>query len=344
MKPSYKDDKWPLISVIVLNYNSRQFLELCLKSLFNTKYKNFEVVFVDNASTDGSVELINNRYGNNPNLKIIKNSDNLGFAKGNNVGVKHSRGDYIVFLNPDTQVHPNWLKQLIKTMQSDQTIGAAQSKLLLAQNGNRLESTGHFIDYCGIESLESTQITGQMDSNQHNKINDIFYARGAAMIVKRKVLEEVGLFDHVYFTDHEEIDLCWRIRLKGYRIVCVPTSIVYHARSGASWQARKQKPAWLLFHLRKNHIASLIKNYELRNVIKYLLRYLIYLLLHAIYKMSKRDINTPAAYYKAILWNILKFRYIYSQRQKVQHTIRKVPDEDIMKHMRKPRIPWHFLS
>jgi len=332
------------VSVIILNYNSANFLGRCLKSVLNSDYSNFEVVFVDNDSTDDSVGLVKDLFGRDSRLKIIVTSENLGFAEGNNIGIKYATGEYIVFLNADTEVECRWLKELIHVMDKDLRIGAAQSKLLLMYDERRFDSAGHFLDYCGIESVESASVQGQADTGQFNQLREIFYARGAAMITRRKVLDEVGPFDPAYFTDHEEIDLCWRIRLGGYKIVYVPKSVVYHACGGASSQARKNKPAWITFHLRKNHIASLIKNYELLNLVKYLPIYLIYLALHGGYKIIKGDIRMLTAYCKAVFWNLTNFRYIYSERKRVQSIIRKVPDKYIMKYMAKPVIPLHFLN
>ena len=125
-----KTGKWPLASIVILNYNGAKFIDQCLKSVLNTYYPNFEVIFVDNASTDDSVKIAKS-FSTDSRLKIIVNSSNVRFAEGNNIGAMHAKCEIIVFLNPDTEVDPNWLKELIKVMTSSQLIGAAQSKLLL---------------------------------------------------------------------------------------------------------------------------------------------------------------------------------------------------------------------
>lgn len=333
----------PLVSIIILNYQSKKFIKKCLTSVIKTNYPNFEVIFVDNFSRDGSLEFVKKSF-NATNLKIIENSENYGFAEGNNIGIKHSSGEYIVFLNVDTEVDPNWIQELVKVMKSNPHIGAAQSKLLLMSDRNRFDSAGHFLDYCGIESFESTKITGEVDYGQYDEIREIFYAKGAAMMVRKKALEKVGPFDPTYFVNHEDIDLCWRILLGGYKIVFVPKSKVYHAGGGgAAGTARKERQAWILFHLRKNHVTSLIKNYQFNNLVRYLPLYLTYLFMHGIYKL-KDDIHIFQAYFKAVLWNLAKLRDILSERKRIQQFIRKVPDKEIMKYMRRPKLPLYFLQ
>jgi GT2 family glycosyltransferase len=330
------------LSVIIINYNGLKFIEQCLKSVLNADYTNFEVILVDNASQDGSPELAKKLFKDKPRLRIIENKNNLGFAQGNNIGAKHAKGHVLVFLNVDTEVDRNWLKDLLEVIESDDRIGATQCKLLIAQDESKLESVGHYVDYTGTESAESTSIKGQFDKDQYNLVREIFYARGAAMAVKRDIFFKAGMFDPTYFMDHEEIDLCWRIRLLGYKIVFVPKSIVYHY-GGALVGKREENPT-ILFHLRKNHITSLIKNYQLKNTIKYLPIYLTFLFGHACLTLLEGKTSITLVYIKAIQWVLENFKHIYIQRLKIQHSIRRVPDSAIMKHMTKPRIPWHFFE
>ncbi|MEM3833375.1 MAG: glycosyltransferase family 2 protein [Thermoprotei archaeon] len=137
------DKKFPLVSVIILNYNGLKYIDKCLKSVLCTDYPNFEVIFVDNASTDESCEYLERRYSFNPRTKIVKNPENYGFAKGNDVGANHASGKYIVFLNVDTKVDPAWLTKLVSTLELDTSIGAAQAKLLRMDDPGRLDTCGH---------------------------------------------------------------------------------------------------------------------------------------------------------------------------------------------------------
>jgi GT2 family glycosyltransferase len=332
----------PKVSIIILNYNGSKFIEGCLSSVLKTDYPNFEVILVDNASKDGSLEIARRLFGKDPRLKIVRNDENLGFAEGNNVGARHARGDILVFLNEDTEVDPNWLKELVKVLISDTKVGAAQCKILMAHEKHKIESVGHYLDYCGIESWASAKVFKETDLGQYDRIREIFYAKGAAMGVKRHVFFEAGGFDPAYFIDHEEIDLCWRIRLLGYKILFVPNSIVYHY--GGAFVGRREENLQILFHLRKNHIMSLMKNYELKNLAKYLPMYLAFLFLHGVYLALRGKLYVPLTYLKSLLWILKNFKYIYSQRLRVQLLVRVVPDSVIMKCMTKPRVPWHFLK
>ncbi|GFP43541.1 rhamnosyltransferase, partial [Candidatus Hakubella thermalkaliphila] len=181
--------EYPLVSVVILNYNGMKYINQCLESVLSTDYPNFEVIFVDNSSTDGSLEYVNGRFRGNQCFRIVANSNNYGFAEGNNVGVRHSMGTYIVFLNIDTEVDPRWLKELITVVESDQTIGAAQCKLLMMHDRRRFDSAGGLLDYCGVEWPKNVRV---YDLGQYDDVRDIFYAKGAAMLVREAGLEGKG--------------------------------------------------------------------------------------------------------------------------------------------------------
>lgn len=334
-------DREPLVSIIILNYNSSKFIKKCLVSVFKTDYDNYEVILVDNGSHDNSADLADKFFGSSNRIRIIRNNKNLGFSGGNNQGSLVAKGEYLVFLNIDTQVERDWLRSLVNTINIDSSIGAAQCKLRKAGDKKKLESVGHYIDYTGIESYESSCVNGELDVGQYDMVKEIFYAKGAAFIVRRGVFFEVGMFDPTYFMDHDEIDLCWRIRLRGYRIVFVPSAVVYHY--GAGSVGLREENTFILFHLRKNHMTSLIKNYELINVVKYLPRYIIYLAFHGLYSIHKGRADIVIAYIKSFFWIIKNLKSIQAERSKVQKLVRRVPDSTVMCYMTKAIIPWHFL-
>ncbi len=232
----------PLISVVILNYNGKDFLDTCLKSVLDSDYDNFEVILVDNASLDSSLQSAENNFGNDKRLKIIKNKDNLLFSDGNNTGIKMAQGDIIVILNNDTEVDKKWLKEIALAMQ-DQNIGAAQPKILTyGVSPVKIEYMGGSLDRLGYAYGIGH---GQVDKNQFDNLKDIFYAAGTAMILRKKTLEEVGLFDEKFGMHWEDVDLSWRIRLSGKRITLIPKSIVYHKGSKTmSKFAKKESVAW----------------------------------------------------------------------------------------------------
>jgi GT2 family glycosyltransferase len=316
----------PFISIIILNYNGKKFLDECLTSIFNTKYENFEVILVDNGSSDGSVEYVKEKFGEKEKLKILALNQNMGFAKGNNEGFKIAKGEYIIFLNNDVRVKENWLKELIKVMERKPDIGAAQPKILL-DDGVHIDAAGCFIDYMGRVYQRGVF---EKDKGQYNSIDEVFYAKGAAIIVRRKVLEEVGIFDPDYFLYYEETDLCWRIWLKGYKVVYIPNSIIYH--KGGATVGKKRSPE-AIFHARKNHIATLIKNYELKNLIKYSIPLIIRMLMYATKLFLQKKSSIGKAYIRAIIWNIIHLKETLKKRAYVQYFIRKIPDKEILPKM-----------
>ncbi len=245
---------YPSVSIIVLNYNGKQHLKELFNSLKKIDYpKNkYEVIMVDNNSSDGSVEYVKKNF---PWVKIIKLDKNYGFAEGNNIGFRKSRGEYVVFLNNDTKVDKNWLKELVKVAMSDEKIAVCGSKVMFYDKPDRIQFAGGFLDIFGAPWHRGEC---EKDIGKYNKIDDIFYAFGASMLVKRNIVEKhlKYVFDPKYFIYFEETDFAWRIKLLGYRVVYVPTSIVYH-KGGAT---TKEKP-YFVYLLYRNKIWSFKKNF-----------------------------------------------------------------------------------
>jgi hypothetical protein len=326
---------FPLVSIIILNYNGKKFLEFCLRSVLNTHYPNFEVILVDNASTDDSIKLAKERYGNVPVLIIVKNASNLGFAAGNNVGTSYGKGKYILFLNNDTVVEPNWLIELVSVMESDAKIGAAQSKLLSLADKRTIDSAGDFVDYYGLSFQRGSW--GEEDSGQYDRIEEIFSARGAALIVRSEILSEIGAFDADFFLSYEDIDLCWRIRLNGYKIVFVPKSRVYHIGSATAISSSVN-----VFHIEKNRLSTLLKNMPIENLAKY--NPLTFTLGEMICDFI---FNRPLLLYariRAILWVLKNFKKIWCKRLLIQGHIKKIDHEMVNEYMLKTNLKLLVLS
>ena len=328
--------KWPLVSVIILNYNGRNLLDECLKSVLNANYPNLEIILVDNASTDGSIEIIEERYKNVPFLRIIKNASNFGFAAGNNIGVSYAKGKYIVFLNNDTVVEPNWLTELVSVMENDVKIGAAQSKLLSLTDKKSIDSAGDFIDYYGFSIRRGGW--GEKDEGQYDRIEEIFSARGAALIVRSKVLAEIGAFDPDFFLGYEDIDLCWRIRLNGYKIVLVPNSRVYHIGSATATSSFLN-----VFHTEKNRLYTLLKNMSCKYMVKY--NPLILTFGQIICDLKFKRPLLLYARIKAILWILKNFKKIWCKRLLIQRSIKKIDHGMVNKYMLKtnPKLLFSFF-
>ena len=327
---------YPLVSVIILNYNGLKnlnaILEDCVKSALNTDYPNFEVLFVDNASTDGSVKFIKEKFGQDARLRIIQNTKNWGFAEGNNIGIRNAKGEYIALLNSDTKVDPQWLKELVKTVQIP-NIGAAQSKLLRMNSPDELDCAGGFLDYYGYHYERGR---GEK-SNKYNTVDEIFYAKGAGALIKKEVLNKTGLFDSETFLYFDETDLCWRIWLSGYKVVFVPSSIVYHA---PSLTASKLQNATRAYFYTRNHIMILLKNYNTKNMLEALAASLLLELRNIVKFIMKREPLNSLAIFKALIWNLFHLKQTWKKRRITQELVRKVPDEHIKKLMLKPSPPF----
>jgi GT2 family glycosyltransferase len=234
----------PKVSIIIVNYNGKELLQKCLDSLLKVNYDNFEIILVDNNSTDGTVEFITKNY---PSLIIIKLDSNKGFAEPNNVAAKISKGKYLLFLNNDTVVTPNFISEMVKVMETDKKIAICQS-LLLKPDGS-VDSSGDFIDHLGVVYNSKTEI---------DEIREVSSARGASMLVRSDIFEKLDGFDQKFFVTFEDVDLCWRSWILGYRVLIIPTSIVYH-EGGITIKKIKSEIA---FHGFKNQLAMKITNFE----------------------------------------------------------------------------------
>ena len=243
----------PKISVIIVNYNGKKLLENCLESLFKTDYNNFEVILVDNNSTDGSMEFVTKNY---PKIIVIKLDSNKGFAEPNNIGVKIAKGEYLLFLNNDTVTTTNFISEMVKVLEKDEKIAICQS-LLLKPDGN-IDSSGDFIDKMGIVYNSKTKT---------DEIKEISSARGACMLIRKKIFDKLGGFDEKFFFSFEDVDLGWRSWILGYKVVIVPNSIVYHSAGKTSSKLKSE----VAFHGLKNQLSMKITNFEPRFVFSSLL-------------------------------------------------------------------------
>jgi GT2 family glycosyltransferase len=215
----------PLVSVIILTFNGKEYIKGCLSSLFEQSYLNMEVIVVDNASEDVTPELIEHQF---LSVTLIRNSSNLGYAEGNNVGIRLAHGDYIVLLNQDTKADKQWIGELVKVAERAKEIGMCASKLLYMDEPARLNSSGMLL-YRDL-SIVNRGI-GDIDNAQYDQLEEVFAAHGAGAFYRRTMLNEVGLLDDKYFLLSEEIDLAFRARFAGWKCIYVPTAVVYHARS-----------------------------------------------------------------------------------------------------------------
>ena len=322
-----------VVSIVVLNYNGKEYLERYFESLLKINYPNTELILVDNGSTDGSVEFMREKF---PSVIIVTTGKNLGCGGGFNAGMQQAKGDILVNLANDTAVHPEFANELVKIFQSDKKIGACVCKIL-HPDGKILDSAG---DYLTISGFLFHRGNEEADHGQFDRVEDLFAGKGTAIAFKASVLREVGMFDSDMFVFFEDADLCWRIHLAGYRIVFVPQSIVYHYFGGVLGKTPK---AMNDYHAFKNRILSLIKNLSFSRLFLVLLLHIMFCLGVVGFYFIKRNFQNGFAILRAISWNFSHLPYIWKKRREVQYKIRKVPNREFMPRVQKKFDSFYFL-
>jgi GT2 family glycosyltransferase len=247
----------PDVGVVILNWNGKQFLQQFLPSVISTTYKPLQVYVADNGSTDDSVEFIKTNF---PDVKLIEMRRNTGFTGGYNEALQHVEEEIIVLLNSDIEVAPNWITPVVALFMKDEKIAAIQPKILDYQLRDQFEyagAAGGWIDAYGYPFSRGRIFDAiEKDHHQYENESEIFWASGAAMFIRRKCFFEVGGLDPYFFAHQEEIDLCWRLQLAGYKIMSCPSSIVYHVGGGTLKKENPQK-TYLNF---RNNLIMVFKN------------------------------------------------------------------------------------
>jgi GT2 family glycosyltransferase len=240
----------PLLSVIIPNWNGKHFLTECIDSLREQTFRDFEIILVDNGSTDGSAEFAEKRYGDF--IRIIRNDKNLGFTGGNNVGIQASKGGYIVLLNNDTWVDPHWLEELAKATRFDPPIGMWGSKVCSYYQRDRIEGVGELIYWDG---LCRSQGQYEQDHGQYNAMEEILFPPGCGAMYRKSLFDGIGLFDEDFFAYADDSEIGIRARLAGWKSVYVPKAVLYHKNSGSTGQYSPFKA----FYVERNRLWITIK-------------------------------------------------------------------------------------
>jgi len=248
---------FPRVAVVILNWNGLDFLRRFLPSVCASTYSNLDIIVGDNASSDHSVSFVRENY---PQIKIIINDQNYGFAGGYNKVLNGLDQDYYVLLNSDVEVEPGWIEPVIQLMEKDNSIAAAQPKILSQSNKELFEyagAAGGFLDifgypFCRGRIFDSVEV----DHGQYDNSSEIFWASGAAFFIKRSKWIEMAGLDEDFFAHMEEIDLCWRLKNNGYRIMYCAESTVYHV-GGGTLNAESPFKTYLNF---RNNLVLLQKN------------------------------------------------------------------------------------
>ena len=269
----------PPVAVVVVNWNGRRYLERCLSGLLAQSYPNVEPVLVDNGSTDGSVDLVRERF---PEVRLIQSPTNLGFAAANNLAFWATDTPYVATLNNDTELTPGWLAALVQAMDGDERVGMCASKMLFFGDPGTINSTGVCMDAAGIAW---DRRGGEPDSPDEIAPVEVFGACAGAALYRREMLLDVALppapgarerrlqfFDEDYFAYLEDVDLAWRAQLAGWRCLYVPAARLYHVHSGTLQEGSPFKN----FLLARNKLWTIVKNYPTRQLVRALPAILFY--------------------------------------------------------------------
>lgn len=242
----------PAVAVLVLNRDGAHFLDDCFQSLLRNVYPPFDLYLIDNCSQDSSVSLTRTKY---PTVRIMQNERNLGFAEAYDRAIRDLDYEYVVLLNNDTIVDDSWLRALFETAEADSRIAACGSKILMARDNTTIDHAGGMLTIIG-SGLDRGKWTH--DTGQYQEPMEVGFGCGCSLLIRRSAYLEVDGFNPDYIIYHEDVDLCWKMRLFGYSVMYVPESIVYHHLGGGVIQAVEHP--FKTYLCQKNRLANMLVN------------------------------------------------------------------------------------
>ena len=307
----------PLVSIVIVTYNSSYYIENCLRSLLRIEYKPVEIIIVDCASNDDTLKILS-RYEKKINL--IKSGKNLGYSGGCNLGAKNSSGKYLLFLNPDTVVDIKFLKPLVAKIEKEDEKTVACQPLVYLLKEKKINLSGKITNYLGFDWVRD------FNETNYSEDKELVSLSGSAFLIKSTIFQKAGGYDELYFMYYEDTDLSWRLRLMGFNFLFVPESIVYHDYKYVpkeEYLSMKKK----IYLNERNRIITLLKNYSTKTLIIILPAFLIMELSLFVYFWFKGWFTQKILSYIFILKNLKK---ILRQRKFVQD-LRKVEDKIIVR-------------
>ncbi|PJE68831.1 hypothetical protein COU96_02900 [Candidatus Shapirobacteria bacterium CG10_big_fil_rev_8_21_14_0_10_38_14] len=313
--------KLPKISLITVNFNGKRFLKNFFASLDKLTYPNWELIFVDNNSTDDSVGLI--KELKDSRIKLIENRKNLGFALANNQAAEIARGKYLFFVNNDTKIESRVLSKLVKEMEENQNLAICGCKMM-NYSGQKHFHTGIGVDIFGYPIFWDIW-------------KKIFYIEGSALMIRSEIFRKLGGFDPEYFMFHEDIDLAWRAWLLGYQVTALPSAVIYHfaggtAGGGEKIKGRYQSSLLRRYYSERNNIRTLLKNYRVSTLLIILPLYFLINLVEILFYLVLLRFKVVYLYLKAYLWNLVNLAGTLKKRREVQRQ-RVISDRKIISLM-----------
>lgn len=302
----------PYVSIVIPNYNARDELRSCLNSLRRLNYDDREIIVVDSCSEDGSAEMVSEEF---PEVKLIR-TGKMGLGEANNLGIKKAKGELIVFdLNSDDVVDENWLSHLVRSFENSPNVGIACGKRFLKGQDGILDSAGARVHL--IAGTVPAIGRGKLDSPKFNVLKDVDYV--PVPMVRREVFDKIGLCDTEYYLYYEETDFCLRAKKAGYRILYVPSAVLWHKRSATIGNSNPRRH----YYERRNRIRFIIKNFPSTIlIIPFTFHFVFMTLAYAVYYCLRANAEYLRAEKNAIAWNLVNMRKTVSLRQP---TARGVP-------------------
>lgn len=287
----------PKVSVITINFNQPTVTLDLIRSLENCSFTDFEIIVVDNGSTNKNPDILKEEF---PDILLEKSKRNLGFAGGNNLGIKKAQGEYLLFINNDVEVERDFFEPLIQELDSDRSVGIVSPKIYFFDSKK-------IIQYAGASQINPITSRGtfignmKVDDGGYNKTITTHFAHGAGMMVRKSAIENAGLMPELYFLYYEEMDWCNRIKEKGFLIKCVPKSVIYHK---VSMSVGKSNPMKTYF-LTRNRVIYIRRNCKgVMMPLSLAFFYLVALPKNLIALFLKREFGLMSAYWRGSLWNV----------------------------------------
>lgn len=296
-------NNFPLVSIITVNYNQNDVTLDLLASLKHITYPNIEIIVVDNASPSENPQILKDQY---PKIELIQSETNLGFAGGNNLGVRASKGEYLMFINNDTEVPKHFLEPLVNLLENDHAIGMVSPKI-------KFHWDPSIVQYAGITKMNPITLRNKglgyykKDGPQFDKLTETESIHGAAMMVPRRVIEQVGMMTEVYFLYYEEHDWAEMIKRAGYKIYYQPESYILHKESVSTG---KNSP-FKTYYITRNRLVFARRNFGgIEFILSWFFQTFVSLPKNTLLFLFKGQLKHLASYWKGLLWNLVNHKVI----------------------------------
>lgn len=331
----------PKVSISIVTWNSRRFMPGCLDSIHGQTLGDFSILAIDNDSQDKTAQLLEEKY---PEIKVIRNSRNLGFAKAHNQGIRFSKSEYVLVANPDIVMEPDCLAEMVAAMDADKKLGSVGCKLLrMKAESTDLDRTygekTDLIDSAGLSMRRSRKAIdrgqGEKDAGQYDRQEEVFGITGALVLYRRQALEDAvyegEYFDGDFSSYKEDVDLAWRMRLLGWKSLYVPSAVSYHFRAVGSGsdpsigdvvRSRRSQPKLIRYYSYRNHLMCLAKNLLGRNF----LRDFFYIMGYELKKLGYFIIFERSSL-KGLVHFLAKLPKILKKRKALMRRLRVRPEE-----------------